>query len=244
MQSTNLQPFNQNTTSYNRFSNNIARPVPSQSPRLATVVHLSDFTTFARKAKFRKGDFIYNQRDTSNAIYLISSGRVKIATSSDGHKEITKFILHPEEVFGEMTVLGCAKRKEYAMAMDMCETVVFDANTISSLLQKHPSLYYYFIKLIGSRTIIAENRLESLVFDESRTRIVNYLITLAVNRGRRVGYETLVSGFITHQEIANLTSTSRQTVTTILNELRNDNILTFNRRRLLIRDLEKLEKAK
>ena len=45
---------------------------------------------------------------------------------------------------------------------------------------------------------------------------------------------------MTHQEIANLTATSRQTVTTILNELRNKNIITFNRRRLLIRDMDLL----
>ncbi|RMG79696.1 MAG: helix-turn-helix domain-containing protein, partial [Bacteroidetes bacterium] len=48
--------------------------------------------------------------------------------------------------------------------------------------------------------------------------------------------------FMTHQEIANLTATSRQTVTTVLNELRTKNILTFNRKRLLIRDMEQLRK--
>ncbi len=50
----------------------------------------------------------------------------------------------------------------------------------------------------------------------------------------------LVRRFLTHQEIANLTATSRQTVTTVLNELRSKNILTFNRRRLLVRDMELL----
>ena len=59
-------------------------------------------------------------------------------------------------------------------------------------------------------------------------------------RGQRVGYEWVVRKFITHQEIANLTATSRQTVTTVLNELRSKNLLTFNRKRLLIRDRDKL----
>jgi CRP/FNR family cyclic AMP-dependent transcriptional regulator len=49
-----------------------------------------------------------------------------------------------------------------------------------------------------------------------------------------------VRNFITHQEIANLTATSRQTVTTTLNDLRFKKLLTFNRSRLLIRDLDKL----
>jgi CRP/FNR family transcriptional regulator, cyclic AMP receptor protein len=47
---------------------------------------------------------------------------------------------------------------------------------------------------------------------------------------------------LTHQDIANLTATSRQTVTTVLNDLRERNVLTFSRNRLLIRNLAQLEK--
>ena len=65
---------------------------------------------------------------------------------------------------------------------------------------------------------------------------------MAKKKGQRVGFEMLVRKFYTHQEIANLTATSRQTVTTVLNELRNKNVLTFNRQRLLIRDMELLRK--
>jgi len=86
-----------------------------------------------------------------------------------------------------------------------------------------------------------ENRLESLVFKDSRSRIVEYLVELVRKGGQRIGYEWVVRNFITHQEIANLTATSRQTVTTVLNELRAAEIITFNRKRLLIRDLDKLK---
>jgi CRP-like cAMP-binding protein len=89
-----------------------------------------------------------------------------------------------------------------------------------------------------------ENRLQSLVFKDSRTRIIDYLVSLVHKKGQRVGYEMLVRKFLTHQEIANLTATSRQTVTTVLNELRNKDILTFDRKRLLVRDMEALEKEK
>jgi len=100
------------------------------------------------------------------------------------------------------------------------------------------------MKIMGSRVLEMESRLESLVFKDSRTRIIEFLVNLANNKGQRVGYETLVRKFMTHQEIANLTATSRQTVTTVLNDLRTRNILTFDRRRLLIRDLELLTAEK
>jgi CRP/FNR family cyclic AMP-dependent transcriptional regulator len=111
---------------------------------------------------------------------------------------------------------------------------------MKSLLRDHNGLNMFLMRIMGSRVLEMEKRLESLVFKDSRTRIVEYLRDLATNKGQRVGYEMLVRNFLTHQEIANLTATSRQTVTTVLNELRNDNILTFNRKRLLIRDMEKL----
>jgi len=86
-----------------------------------------------------------------------------------------------------------------------------------------------------------ESRLESLVFKDSRSRIVEFLTNLVAKKGQRVGYEWVIRNFITHQEIANLTATSRQTVTTVLNDLRTKNLLTFNRKRLLVRDLEALK---
>jgi CRP-like cAMP-binding protein len=98
------------------------------------------------------------------------------------------------------------------------------------------------MRTLGSRLLDMEQRLESLVFKDSRARIVEFLKNLGERKGQRVGYETVVRTFMTHQEIANLTATSRQTVTTVLNELKNKNILTFNRRRLLIRDMNLLAK--
>ena len=95
--------------------------------------------------------------------------------------------------------------------------------------------------MLGSKLVKTERRLESLLFKDARTRIVDFIKELATERGQRVGYETLVHDFaLTHQDIANLTGTSRQTVTTVLNDLREENQIYFDRKRLLIRDLEKL----
>jgi len=112
---------------------------------------------------------------------------------------------------------------------------------MGELFKDHNPLYLFMMNLIGNRALEMEKRLESLVFKDSRSRIIEYLIDLNAKKGQRVGYEWVVRRFLTHQQIADLTATSRQTVTTVLNELRNENILTFNRKRLLIRDLSKLE---
>lgn len=93
---------------------------------------------------------------------------------------------------------------------------------------------------MGERMIEMESRLESLVFKDSRSRIIDFLIKSVEKNGQRIGYEWVVRNFLTHQDIASLTSTSRQSVTMVLNDLRNENIIQFDRKRLLIRDLDKL----
>ena len=166
---------------------------------------------------------------------------MKIGNHGDGGREITKVILNSGEVFGELSLIGQMERRDFAYAMEDTACCILTVEEMKSLMRHHSDINLFLMKVMGSRVLQMEKRLESLVFKDSRTRIIEYLLELAERRGQRVGYEVVVRKFITHQEIANITATSRQTVTTVLNNLRNKNLLTFDRRRLLIRDLEKLQ---
>jgi len=192
--------------------------------------------------QFSKGEYIYLQDDHADRLFLIVSGRVKIGSYGEGNKEITKAILTTGEVFGELSIIGNNIRRDFAYVMEDTNVCVLPVSTMKQMMKDHSSLSLFFMKMMGSRVLEMEKRLESLVFKDSRTRIIEYLLSMVDKRGQRVGYEWLVRNFITHQEIANITATSRQTVTTVLNELRNNKILTFDRKRLLVRDLDKLKK--
>lgn len=189
---------------------------------------------------YKKGGFIFQSNQHADKVYILKSGRIKIGTQNAEGKEIIKRIIAPGELFGELSMLGQAVRKDYAVAMEACEVYVMATEDLSFLLQNNRTLSVYFLQTLGRQLIEFERRLESLVFDNSRNRIIRFLDGLVEKRGQRVGYEMLVRKMLTHQEIANLTATSRQTVTMVLNELRSKNILTFNRRRLLIRDMDLL----
>lgn len=190
---------------------------------------------------FAKSEYIYLPNDESDKIYLITEGRVKIGNYADSGKEITKAILEKGELFGELAIVGEGKRRDYAYAVEKVEVCCLSLEDVKSLLKDHSSFSIFFMRLIGSRALELEKRLESLVFKDSRSRIVEFLLEMIEKKGQRVGYEWVIRKFLTHQEIANLTATSRQTVTTVLNELRNNEIITFDRKRLLIRDLDKLK---
>ena len=192
---------------------------------------------------YKKGDYIYLPEEHADKLYFISEGRVKIGNYADTGKEITKAILTNGEVFGELSLIGETKRRDFAIAMEDTSVCIMSVSDMKGMMREYNGLSLFLMKIMGSRVLEMEQRLESLVFKDSRTRIIEFLKGLADKKGQRVGYEMLVRKFMTHQEIANLTATSRQTVTTVLNELRNRNIITFNRRRLLIRDMQELEKA-
>ena len=138
-------------------------------------------------------------------------------------------------------MIGEERRRDFAYAMEETNVCILSTNEMQGLMRNHNALGLFLLKIVGSRVLEMEKRLESLVFKDSRTRVIEYLHTLGERKGQKVGYEVVVRRFLTHQEIANLTATSRQTVTSILNELRSKGLITFDRRRLLIRDMDKLK---
>jgi CRP-like cAMP-binding protein len=190
---------------------------------------------------FKRGDYIFLPEENADKIYFLETGRVKVGTYNDEGKEVTKAILGPGEVFGELALVGADKRRDFAIATEETNCCILSMAEIKSLMREYDGLSLFLMRIMGRRVLDMEKRLESLVFKDSRTRVVEFLYNLAREKGQRVGYEMLVRRFLTHQEIANLTATSRQTVTTILNELRNKNVLTFNRKRMLVRDMDLLK---
>lgn len=192
------------------------------------------------KKVFDKGVHIYFPEEHADKIYFVIEGSVKIGSLGDGGKQITKAILSKGEVFGELALVGLKKRRNFAYVLERTTVCIISVRQMKALMREYTGLQAFIMKILGNRILDIEHRLESLVFRDSRTRIIEYLLNQAKKRGQRIGYETLVKKMLTHQEISNFTATSRQTVTTVLNELREKNILTFNRKRLLIRDLDKL----
>jgi CRP-like cAMP-binding protein len=189
---------------------------------------------------WRKGETFFVPDELSDRIFFITEGRVKISAMNEEGKEVTKAILGKGEVFGELALAGEMKRHDTATALENTMTCVVTLDELRTLMRDRSDINLFFMRMFSHRQLEMERRLESLVFRDSRSRIVEFLVNLTQTKGQRVGYEWVVRSFITHQEIANMTATSRQTVTTTLNDLRAMKLLTFNRSRLLVRDLDKL----
>ncbi len=190
---------------------------------------------------YKKDQMIYFQDQSSENIYMVSNGRVKIGTYAPDGKEIVKAILTRGEVFGELALAGENKRQDFAQSMDNeTHVCVMKIDDLKDLMKENKELSFKILKIVGFRLRKMERKIESLVFKDARTRIVDFLKETALEKGQKVGFETMIKNHLTHKDIASLTGTSRQTVTTVLNELREKNLINFDRRRILIRDLESL----
>lgn len=197
---------------------------------------------FAQRIKVvAKGEYIYIPDENLDAIYFVLKGKIKVGTFNDQDKEVITAILVEGDVFSELTLLGQGKRKDFAIASEESQIVSFKQDEINQMMKKFPELSILMMKIVGNRTFEIQDRLESLVFKDSKSRILEYIIKNVEQKGQRIGYEWVLRNYLTHQDIASLTSTSRQSVTMILNDLRNENIIQFDRKRLLIRDLDRLK---
>ena len=190
---------------------------------------------------YKKDQFIYFPDEIATHIYIISEGRVRIGHYLEDGKEAVSSILTTGEIFGELALAGEEKRRDFAQAMDNTIICPLSIEDLKELMYGNRELSFSLLKLVGLRLMKLERKLELLVFKDARTRIVEFLKDTASWKGKKVGFETLIPTKLTHKDIASLTGTSRQTVTTILNELKEKNLINFDRRRILIRDLQNLK---
>ncbi len=215
--------------------------------RRIPLLHLlsdTEIGCLAASAQFEQAkrfQFIYRPNDPAEALYFLCSGRVKLGTYAEGQREIIKDLLRSESVFGESALMGERTRKEFAQVLSQkAEFLAISYTSIAPLLHQNPHFILGCLQHINHRLRCVEDRLAQLLVKDARKRIIEFLLDLAGKEGMQVGYETLVRDFFPQQEIANITGTSRQTVTAVLNDLRKSNLIYFNRHSMLIRDLSRL----
>ena len=199
---------------------------------------LSAMAEYKIKPKF---SYIYLPDEPSEQIFFLAKGTIKIATHSDDGKEVIKSLFQPLAMFGELGIIGETKRQDLAQALrEEVHLFVLKVEDLKRLMRSNFQLTDKVMTLFGNRLMRAENKLESLIFKDARTRIIEFIKDSVARSGRKVGLEMLLKHSLTHQDIANITCTSRQTVTLVLNELRKSDQIYFNRGKILVRDISKL----
>lgn len=188
-----------------------------------------------------KQEYVFVAGQESDEIFFLLDGVVKITTNTEDGREVIKTILHPKAVLSEQSIAGETKRNNNACVMTSEATfLAVKVKVIKELMLVNGNLAVSIINFLGRKLKYSEDRLESLVLNDARERIVEFLKINATSFGQPVGFELLLKHDFTQQDIANFTGTSRQTVTTVLNDLKKTNKIHFKRKSILIRDIKAL----
>ncbi|MGV6831458.1 MAG: Crp/Fnr family transcriptional regulator [bacterium] len=186
---------------------------------------------------YRKKDYIYFEEDQANKVYLIEKGKVKIGYYTEDGEEVVKAILSRGELFGEKAILGENVRKEFAQSLDNATSICpIGVDTMHGLMRDNQTFSFKIYKLIGFKLQRLERRLQILMYKDAKTRLVEFLDELCAE----YGYECPKNGDhvikhpYTQKDIASLIGTSRPTLNILMNELREENYIDFNRREIRI----------
>lgn len=190
-----------------------------------------------------KGEYIYFEAKHHSRLYFIKDGYVKIGYINDSGKEVVKEIIQKGEIFGQFTLERNNMNGEFAQAyksdVSLCAFTVED---FEKLLQKKPELSLKYSKQVGQKLRMLENRLLNLLHKDVRTRLIHFYGMLAINH---LGHSDSITieNFLTHEDIANLIGSSRQTVTTTINDLESEGLLGVSRNEIVIPSVKKIQKA-
>lgn len=191
--------------------------------------------------EFGKGDTIFIDKDPASHIYILKSGRVKVSQTTDKGKELIKAILQPGEIFGECGLSGSDVHMNEATALDADVLVcVLKVEDLKELMTLHPTLGLAVTASLGEKLARLDRKLESLIFKDAHGRVVDLLHRMATDFGQQNGDTLIIEHNLTHQDLANLTATSRQTVTTILNELCDSGVIRMERKKVYVQDMNAL----
>jgi CRP-like cAMP-binding protein len=204
---------------------------PDATARLAETVEMREI---------RRREVIYLPGDPGGSLFIVNGGRVKISKVTRDGKALTLNYCGPSELFGETCLVEGGPREEMAEAIENSMVTEIERGEFERLLHQHATLGYHMTKLLASRRRDLENKLETLVFRDVTAKLAELLLQLASEYGVEDSRGTLVALKITHQELANLIGSTRETVSLTLSQFKKKNLICTEGRKVIISDAESL----
>lgn len=175
--------------------------------------------------------------DACDFVYWVRKGCVRLTRVSDDGRELSFRHAAAGDMFGEECVTNRTRRDNYAEALRPTLLCLMRAAEFRKYVQEEPALSHRLAQHLCARAIEAEQVLSEMVFCPVRRRLASGLLRLWRREGGQAG-GTLQ---LTHQELANLIGSTRETTTATLHALRSEGIIDLANRRVIIRDPVALE---
>ncbi len=190
--------------------------------------------TYSRKS------IVFHEGDHGDSLYIIKVGRIKIAKVAIDGREKTLTILQAGDFFGEMAIFDNLPRSATAEAIDN-DVRLFGLNKkdFERLIHENPTIALRIMKDLTSRIRQINQQVEDLAFKDVHGRVSSTLFQLLETEEKITG-RNLSRLRMTHQDLANMVGSSRETVTRALNRLQTEGIIAISHQQIEIIDREYL----
>ncbi len=191
----------------------------------------------------KKNEIIYFSHENEQRLYTIKKGTLKIVQVDADGKETVKEILRAGDLFGQYTFDEEMDQNQDEFATAITEKVVicsFRVNEFEDILKKNPNLAVRYTKLVGFKIKRITNSYSNLMFKDVKSRFKLFLKDWAMKEGEGKEKDVKIKNYLTHSDIAGLICSTRQTVTTLFNELKADGLIDYDRTEIVIHDASKL----
>jgi len=186
-----------------------------------------------REKTVSKGTTIFYQNDHGGGLYLLLAGSVKITRTARDGRDVTVAVLHEGNFFGEMSLLDGQPRSASATAIQATRLLVLDREHFQRHVLAQPQIVAKLLRELSKRLRAADQAIEHLALGTVHDRVFHLLGHL----GRRLpvkGGKGLIERAPTHQELAEMVGSSRETVTRTLALMEGDGLIKIERRKIAL----------
>jgi CRP/FNR family cyclic AMP-dependent transcriptional regulator len=185
------------------------------------------------KKKIRKGEIILREEDTNNFMYMILSGKLKVVQTTGEGKEIILAIHHAGQFFGEMSLIDGKTSPATVVAAEDSLIILVSKKDFHDLLISHRRVLYNLLQIMCARLRDSWDKLKILTLKDPAERLRLLFLMLSLHSGEKMPEGTLLKMKLTHQNIADMTGLTRETVTRILNKWENGGKITILENKLI-----------
>ncbi len=178
-----------------------------------------------------QGQLLYAPGETGEGLFILKAGQVRLYRLAADGRKLVLATLGPGAVFGEMAAIGQSMTDSYAEAIDECVVCIMSRVDIEQVMIDHPTVAVQLVRVLSARLHEAETRLEQMAFTPVPERVARLLLSLA-RGGEVAGYS--------HQELADMIGTSRETVSRAMVDLKTAGIVEIDRRCIRLLDVAAL----
>jgi CRP/FNR family transcriptional regulator, cyclic AMP receptor protein len=192
---------------------------------------------------FEPETVIFQEGDRGEALYILTEGMVKLSKVDLGGYEKTLTILQPPEFFGEMALLGNTTRSATAISLGHIQTYLLYADDFNKLIQTYPTVSLNLTTTLAQRLRGMDDEAQILSYKDAQGRVAFVLLRLYRSGVIELNKSGSAIVKLTHQDLANLAGTSRETVTRALKVLENEGVIETKPKEIIITDIQGLEEV-